>query len=983
MSRSRLFARHYRPKTDLATSRARNKAPSRAATAFLKGPIAVAGLLLALVACPSAFAQSSNGQLSTVGETYPASTGPAALPPVTQSSGGWIHYNNSILTTAQTQSEQTDRITGRPLLGGGCSFHGQSTLPAGDFDVVEEETAYNPYTCEADVVRASVTASEMSRVEALSQASAGAVPPDGQPTANEAPPTVGSSGAGEAAPSGASKPPSIAQSQASAGTHYESAHTKAIWRDPVSLNITSLVADLSWPLYGAPGAINSTAYSYEFPLDSWSNSGLKGPFLTESSGLYPDEKIKGDQKEAEQSLDWYSSAHETFHNSDFAAFLKKVTPLVALAACGETNKETEFYHNVKVFGYRAGPTGYWWEDHKKGACSNLVHHVTYYNPGWEGPEHEATGMSYHGIIASTQHESQAEASKSLSTGVPSVTTHAATPLKAGEVSLNGEVNPNGGETGYKFEYGTSEAYGSSTPEVSAGSGTGSQFVSSFVKELQPGAIYHYRLMATNAGGTGYGPDETFRAPQGPVVATEPATAVLARSATLAGSVNPNALETHYYFEYGPTPSYGDATPEYALSGSEDGVVPVGIGVTGLRPRTTYYYRVVASNSVGTSYGAQHAFETLPGWTIQATPNPGGLQGIKVDELRGVSCWASVACSAAGEYLDSEGEVVGLVEQLSGTTWEVQGIPSPPSATGDTFESIACVSSTACTATGYYENAVAEHLTLAAAWNGTTWVVQTTPTSGTSADLASVSCSAANACTAVGQTVNNGKTAPLVERWNGKVWKAQTVATPAGYEQGWFEGVSCSAAKSCTAVGGYYASVQSGRALAEHWDGKTWSVQPTPELKSTDFDVQLRGVSCLEANVCVAVGGFQNAVGHGREALAEIWNGTSWQLQETPSPTGNEATEKSQWELSGISCSSSTLCAAVGSYNNSPGHLPGPPLGEIWNGASWELELPATKTGVESNSLKEISCFATECIAVGRSQANPTHFETLAERLELP
>jgi CSLREA domain-containing protein len=80
------------------------------------------------------------------------------------------------------------------------------------------------------------------------------------------------------------------------------------------------------------------------------------------------------------------------------------------------------------------------------------------------------------------------------------------------------------------------------------------------------------------------------------------------SATLNGSVAPNAGSATNHFEYGKTSAYGKATPDQTLGG---GVAPVGVsaGLTGLAPNTTYHYRLVATNSDGTAAGEDRTFKT--------------------------------------------------------------------------------------------------------------------------------------------------------------------------------------------------------------------------------------------------------------------------------------------------------------------------------------------------------------------------------------
>jgi len=92
---------------------------------------------------------------------------------------------------------------------------------------------------------------------------------------------------------------------------------------------------------------------------------------------------------------------------------------------------------------------------------------------------------------------------------PTVTTGEATSIGFTTALLNGTVNPNGSATTFHFQYGTTTAYGSSTPSTSAGSGTGTTSVNTSVTGLTDDTLYHYRLGATNSGGTAYGSDRTF------------------------------------------------------------------------------------------------------------------------------------------------------------------------------------------------------------------------------------------------------------------------------------------------------------------------------------------------------------------------------------------------------------------------------------------------------------------------------------------
>jgi hypothetical protein len=119
-------------------------------------------------------------------------------------------------------------------------------------------------------------------------------------------------------------------------------------------------------------------------------------------------------------------------------------------------------------------------------------------------------------------------------------------------------------------------------------------------------------VGSNSAGTAFGSDMTFTTSACPVtppaVATGSATVITATGATLNGTVNPHGATTTAYFQWGTTASYGSSTaPQNVGSGtSASGVSAI---LTGLSPITTYHYRIVATNSAGTTYGSDMTFTT--------------------------------------------------------------------------------------------------------------------------------------------------------------------------------------------------------------------------------------------------------------------------------------------------------------------------------------------------------------------------------------
>jgi hypothetical protein len=94
----------------------------------------------------------------------------------------------------------------------------------------------------------------------------------------------------------------------------------------------------------------------------------------------------------------------------------------------------------------------------------------------------------------------------------------------------------------------------------------------------------------------------------PAVITGAATDVKKDKATLNGSINPNGNATTYHFEWGKTTGYGTSSPAGHLAAGTSPVA-VSFNAGGLKPSTTYHFRLVATSSSGTTNGADAMFTT--------------------------------------------------------------------------------------------------------------------------------------------------------------------------------------------------------------------------------------------------------------------------------------------------------------------------------------------------------------------------------------
>lgn len=123
---------------------------------------------------------------------------------------------------------------------------------------------------------------------------------------------------------------------------------------------------------------------------------------------------------------------------------------------------------------------------------------------------------------------------------PSVATGGVLRVTPQSAMLLGEVTPNGAQTTYTFQYGTSTRYGAVTPPRAAGAGNTPLDVSADLAGLAPATTYHFRLVAHNRNGTVRGADRLLRTrpqPLGLALAATPNPVAFGRPAVIAGTLS--------------------------------------------------------------------------------------------------------------------------------------------------------------------------------------------------------------------------------------------------------------------------------------------------------------------------------------------------------------------------------------------------------------------------------------------------------------
>jgi len=125
-----------------------------------------------------------------------------------------------------------------------------------------------------------------------------------------------------------------------------------------------------------------------------------------------------------------------------------------------------------------------------------------------------------------------------------------------------------------------------------------------------GGSHLFQARGTNAEGAESTP-ATYSWVTAPTAATEAATGVKGTEATLNATVNPKGTSTSYRFEYGISPALTSSIPVPDKSvGSGTSNVKVSELLNGLKPDTSYIYRIVATNTAGVvTKGGEQSFKT--------------------------------------------------------------------------------------------------------------------------------------------------------------------------------------------------------------------------------------------------------------------------------------------------------------------------------------------------------------------------------------
>ncbi|MGH9018554.1 MAG: hypothetical protein ACRDY1_12460, partial [Acidimicrobiales bacterium] len=160
-------------------------------------------------------------------------------------------------------------------------------------------------------------------------------------------------------------------------------------------------------------------------------------------------------------------------------------------------------------------------------------------------------------------------------------------------------------------------------------------------------------------------------------------------------------------------------------------------------------------------------------------------------LTALSCPAPGSCVAVGSYVNGTG-VQGLIETSSDGTWTATTAPAPdnsvfPQEPDATLTEVVCPSVGSCVVVGDYEDTIGNSVGLVETLSAGTWTPMEAPLPGNAdqgvnlnSKLLGLACPAPGSCVAVGDdNINVSSADGLIETLSGGMWTPLEASVPSG------------------------------------------------------------------------------------------------------------------------------------------------------------------------------------------------------------
>ena len=429
----------------------------------------------------------------------------------------------------------------------------------------------------------------------------------------------------------------------------------------------------------------------------------------------------------------------------------------------------------------------------------------------------------------------------------------------------------------------------------------------------------------------------------------------------------------------PPPSTGPTATSFTAP-LPTGASSFGSGLGAVACRTDGFCAAIGYYLDG-SYTPHGLLETKTsgGWVPASTPLPPDGSATGTSSLWSIACVDNGSCFAVGTYTDANSATQPMIVWSSGVSWTAERLPMPadasPTRTVPTLNSISCLAD-GCIAVGSYVDASAHQQMLIERLSGGTWTAATGPVPSDAyvdpgIEMTTVACGAdTNDCAAVGSYNSaSGFRVGLLEAVSSGVWSASPATAPGNANQSVSgpSSVGCESSGVCIAVGSYplIPPTNASQSVTETWNGATWvaNYASSPSDADPNFPGDISAITCQSID-CWAVGGYTRSTG---TSGADVFSIAGTAMSGEAGPVPQDAAADPQDSLVTVSCSSSTICGAVGWYRNQQ-DVPTPMLA-VLSSSSWvavPAPLPADAFApLASPPLTAVSCWAAgQCVAVG-------------------
>ena len=302
-------------------------------------------------------------------------------------------------------------------------------------------------------------------------------------------------------------------------------------------------------------------------------------------------------------------------------------------------------------------------------------------------------------------------------------------------------------------------------------------------------------------------------------------------------------------------------------------------------------------------------------------------------------------------------LLGASPALAASAWT--SVPVPPTGQNANLMGVSSTSDSDAWAVGSENGSAGAGVgakVLIDHWNGTAWSQVATPaTPQNTASLAAVSASSTTDAWAIGRDQNNRSNfQPLALHWNGTSWTRVTVPLPNNDNLASdLYAISADGPNDVWIVGTYYLLVSPTDEALEtyslHWNGTAWSIVPMPPVPGTNPNNQfvLDAIQAKSPTDVWAVGKSVNAASpSSATTLTEHWNGTTWSIVPSPSPSTGAS-------LTGVTTSNASNSVWAVGVDQPSGSTTAQTLTLNWNGTAW-VTVPSPNASTGPTVLNSVS-----------------------------